>query len=314
LSFSTNELKVKSIEKFYFGMDLSGRYYFDNYIFKNKDIETYAGLGLGRFYLENNGNTTFNMSLGGRYWFSKIFAISLQGIGKAALKPVNKDVLSYYEYNFGIVWRTTFKKETHQPKITNSQLNFLEEEKVIDRIAQKVADKIKEKTVEETIIKQVDNVIAAQSVVENSENMKPAAMSTNPLHKSFSKSDFRGDWYIEIREKEGSKIFNYVIHSISFPYLNDNTIWISDNKKGNWLKCKIKVNETDGTFSATAVPNFLDDGTVTITDGKIEKRAALSKSGHMVDKISFNVIFSYDPNHVLLFVGHKSTGQKEDEY
>lgn len=105
LTFSTNSLKIKSADKFYFGMDLSGRYYFDDYIFKNENIETYAGLGVGRFYLENTGNNTINLSFGGRYWFSKCFAVSLQGIGKAALQPMNMDVQNYYEYNLGVVWR-----------------------------------------------------------------------------------------------------------------------------------------------------------------------------------------------------------------
>jgi len=112
LTFATNSLKTESTEKFYFGMDLSGRYYFNEFIFKNKNIETYAGLGLGQYYLEDNGNTTFNLSLGGRYWFAKNFAVSLQGIGKAAFMPVNSDVRNYYEYNLGIVWRNSSKNNT----------------------------------------------------------------------------------------------------------------------------------------------------------------------------------------------------------
>lgn len=110
LSFSTNRLKVDSGEKFYFNVDFSGLYYFDDYIFNNKNIETYAGLGFGRYYLENNGNNTFNISLGGRYWFSKSFAVSLQGIGKVGLQSVNENVLNYYEYNLGIVWRNSSRK------------------------------------------------------------------------------------------------------------------------------------------------------------------------------------------------------------
>jgi hypothetical protein len=54
--------------------------------------------------------------------------------------------------------------------------------------------------------------------------------------------------------------------------------------------------------------------TVTITEGKIEKGAALSKAGHKVDKISFKAEFSYDPGTIISFEGHKRTGFKEDEY
>jgi len=106
LSFSTNKLKVNGAETFYYSIDAGARYYFDDLIFNNADIEMYAGLGLGRFFLQNSGNNSLNVSGGGRYWFSKHFALSLEAIGKAGLKPMNPSVLSHYAYNFGIVWRT----------------------------------------------------------------------------------------------------------------------------------------------------------------------------------------------------------------
>lgn len=308
LSFSTNILKVKSGDKFYFGMDLSGLYYFDDYIFNNKNIETYAGLGLGRFYLENNGNSTFNASLGGRYWFSKSFAVSLQGIGKAAIGTINREVQNYYEYNLGIVWRTSLRKVAQEPKSINPQLNLLEDEKAIDRIAERIAERVADKIAEKLVKKGVETVLDATS------NNKTEVISNISAKTLASRSDYSGDWYIAITEKDGAKIFDYVLHSTNFEAVEDNVMWISDDKRGIWLKCKIDVNTFDGTFSAIAVPNILDKGTVTITEGKIEKGAALSKSGRIVDKISFKAQFSYDLNYVLLFSGHKFTGRIEDEY
>ena len=78
-------------------------------------------------------------------------------------------------------------------------------------------------------------------------------------------------------------------------------MWIDDYKHGWYLKCKITVNLADGTFTATAQPNLNDPGTVTITEGKIEKGAGLSKAGHKVDKISFKAVFSYDPRNQINF-------------
>lgn len=52
VSFATNKLKVNSVDKFYYSIDAAARYYFDDYIFKNNDIETYASLGFGRFFRE----------------------------------------------------------------------------------------------------------------------------------------------------------------------------------------------------------------------------------------------------------------------
>lgn len=111
LSFSTNRLKVNSVDKFYYSIDAAARYYFDDYIFNNSDIETYIGLGLGRFFLENNGNNSLNLSGGGRYWFSENFALSIEGIGKVGLKPQNMNVLNHYAYNIGIVWKNNAKNK-----------------------------------------------------------------------------------------------------------------------------------------------------------------------------------------------------------
>jgi hypothetical protein len=82
-----------------------GQFYFDDYLFNSEKIELYAGLVLGRFFLENKGNNTFNVTGGGRYWFSDRYGISLQGIGKVGLTPINTSVINHYQYNLGIVWR-----------------------------------------------------------------------------------------------------------------------------------------------------------------------------------------------------------------
>lgn len=105
LSLSTNRLSIASEEKSYTSIDAVGQFYFDDYIFNTEKIEMYAGLGLGRFFLENNGNNTFNVSGGGRYWFSDRYGISLQGIGKVGLTPINRSVINHYQYNLGVVWR-----------------------------------------------------------------------------------------------------------------------------------------------------------------------------------------------------------------
>ncbi|HPW98573.1 MAG TPA: lipid-binding protein, partial [Flavobacterium sp.] len=70
----------------------------------------------------------------------------------------------------------------------------------------------------------------------------------------------------------------------------------------------------DGTFSATDSENILDSGTVTITEGKIEKNGAVTPGGHTVDKISFRAHYSYDaPGYDILYEGYKRTGFLEDE-
>jgi hypothetical protein len=136
----------------------------------------------------------------------------------------------------------------------------------------------------------------------------------NPNPGGTTTKDLAGDWFITITDASGAIQVEHALHSTYNTAANDNTMWIDDFKNGWYLKCKITVNLADGTFSAVAQPNVIDSGTVTITEGKIEKGAGLSKAGHKVDKISFKAVFSYDPGTKLTFVGHKRTGFLEDEY
>ncbi|TDD96267.1 lipid-binding protein [Flavobacterium cellulosilyticum] len=136
----------------------------------------------------------------------------------------------------------------------------------------------------------------------------------NPTIGGTTTKDFSGDWFITITDATGKVQVANALHYTYNTAANDNTMWIDDAKHGWYLKCKITVNLADGTFTATAQPNTIDSGTVTITEGKIEKGAGKSKAGHVVDKISFKAVFSYDAGTKLTFVGHKRTGFLEDEY
>ena len=137
----------------------------------------------------------------------------------------------------------------------------------------------------------------------------------NPNPGGTTTKDFAGDWFISATDASGKTVLPYSLHSTYNTAANDNTMWIDDFTHGWYLKSKITVNLADGTFSGVSQPNLNDPGTtVIITEGKIEKGAGLSKGGHVVDKISFKAVFSYDTATKLTFVGHKRTGFLEDEY
>lgn len=126
---------------------------------------------------------------------------------------------------------------------------------------------------------------------------------------------FAGDWYIDLTDSDGQDVVSHALHSTYNTAANDNTMWIDDHENGYVIKCKITMDVATGTFTAVSEPNIIDSGTVTITDGKIEKGAGVSKAGHTVDKISFKAHFSYDDaGYDILYEGHKRTGFKEDEY
>ncbi|AWG21369.1 hypothetical protein FFWV33_07435 [Flavobacterium faecale] len=144
----------------------------------------------------------------------------------------------------------------------------------------------------------------------------------NPDAGGTTTEAYAGDWFITITDAAGKVQVDHALHATYNTAANDNTMWVDDwtdkpkNKPVGWyLMSKITVNLENGTFSAPSQANLNDPGsTVTITDGKFEKGAGLSKSGKAVDKISFKATFSYAPSDVLTFTGVKRTGFLEDEY
>ncbi|WP_194312945.1 lipid-binding protein [Flavobacterium soyangense] len=137
----------------------------------------------------------------------------------------------------------------------------------------------------------------------------------NPNPGGTTTAQFAGDWFINAKDSDGAPVIDYTMHSTYNTSANDNTMWIDDYGHGYAIKCKITVNLNDGTFAATSSDNLIDGSKVTITNGKFEKGAGLSKAGHKVDKISFRAHFDYDATgYDILYEGHKRTGFLEDEY
>jgi hypothetical protein len=151
-------------------------------------------------------------------------------------------------------------------------------------------------------------IFATVSSCDEVEDTNPGGTTTE---------DFAGDWFISLKDTNGADLGggDFFLHHTYNTAANDNTMWIDDEKHGYWIKCKMTINPADGTFSATNADNLLDGSKVTITNGKIEKGAGVSKAGHKVDKISFTAHFDYDPaGYNIIHTGHKRTGFLEDEY
>ncbi|MBC7845046.1 MAG: hypothetical protein H7Y10_00970 [Flavobacterium sp.] len=123
-----------------------------------------------------------------------------------------------------------------------------------------------------------------------------------------------GEWYIDvIKASNGSVQVQHALHK-TFDS-NDGKMWIDDIKHGWWLKGKLNVNPANLTFDVSKEANLNDPGTTfTITEGKIIKNAAKSKTGVVVDSIYFKAEFSYEPGVIYIHAGHKRTGLLEDDY
>lgn len=120
-----------------------------------------------------------------------------------------------------------------------------------------------------------------------------------------------GDWFINVSDASGN-VSEHKLFSTYNTAANDNTLWLDDHN--SFKKFKIKVTfQKEGTFSAVSALNEYSSATVTVTAGKVEKEAAISKGGHKVDKISFNAEFSDKPGILYSYEGSKRTGFSEDE-
>lgn len=170
------------------------------------------------------------------------------------------------------------------------------------------------KNIKNNLIKVLFGIFLITSFSACDEGGEPEIGQTNTVQ-------WAGDWYITLRDSNGDAIpgvDDNALHQTYNTAANDNTMWISDDQHGYYVKCKVVIDAA-GNFSATDVTNFDDGGTndttVTITDGRIIKGGGTSRGGHIVDKITFRAHFSYDaPGYDILYEGHKRTGFFEDEY
>lgn len=179
--------------------------------------------------------------------------------------------------------------------------------------------------IKNNIFKIVFSILLIALTISCDEGGEPDPVNTTTVN-------YAGDWFIDLKDSDGATVASHVHHYSYNTSANDNTLWIDDKGDGYEIKCKVNVDLTNGSISATASPNIATNydptkpttavnnpvyatDTVTITEGKIEKGTGLSKSGKIVDKISFKAHFSYDaPGYDILYNGHKRTGFLEDEY
>lgn len=126
-----------------------------------------------------------------------------------------------------------------------------------------------------------------------------------------------GDWWVIALEPDGvTPAFagDYVQFSTYNTAANDYTFWLDDHNNWMQIKSKATVNINSLTFeSEPNTPELYTDETVTITNGMITKGTYTTASNTLVNEISFDAEFSWDPGSVYKFKGHWRTGFLEDE-
>lgn len=120
-----------------------------------------------------------------------------------------------------------------------------------------------------------------------------------------------GTWVVNIT-RDGSPQGQNTITTYNTSTNDANAMWLDDLEHGWGLKSKVNVNENEMTFSGTDLEELYYGVTVNITEGVINKGAATTPSGDVVDSIYFKAEFSDIPGEIWEYAGYKSTGKIED--
>ena len=131
-----------------------------------------------------------------------------------------------------------------------------------------------------------------------------------------------GDWYIQLLV-DGEDVYGLGYNLITTYNTSSNTneMFIDDHEL--WpAKVKCPVNINDLTFSGTDLENeysYTSEGvaiypSLTITNGIIVEDGATTSGGNTSHSITYDVVFSDDPNTTYTITGYKRTGFPEDEH
>ncbi len=66
----------------YYGLDINGKFFFDDYIFSQSKIDSYVVFGTGINSVDDVTNQTGNLGLGLNFWFQPNLGLRLQTLGK----------------------------------------------------------------------------------------------------------------------------------------------------------------------------------------------------------------------------------------
>ena len=95
----------------FLALDITNKFYLDQYILDNEAIDLYAGIGLGAHKVAEGKAITANLSLGANYWVTDQFGIVFQAFAKKGFDDEVLYVGNYYQYNLGLSYRIASKKK-----------------------------------------------------------------------------------------------------------------------------------------------------------------------------------------------------------
>jgi len=129
--------------------------------------------------------------------------------------------------------------------------------------------------------------------------------------------EMSGDWYVKLLLNDVDKGGGFQkISTYNTASDDGKELWIDDRGHLWQFKAKAIANTDNLTFSGNDLASNYDgyEITVTITNGKVTKGDVITEEGNPTDGISFDIVFSDDPNNTYNVIGYKRTGFAEDEH
>ncbi|PQB04543.1 OmpA family protein [Aureitalea marina] len=150
-SLYTNEPELKDgTQPFLIGGQVSGQWYFDQYIFNNEDFEWSIGAGIGLYKPQRlKSRSTFGFNTIFRYWVSERIAFSFQGVTNFGFSE-DPLINNFYQYNFGVVWGSKARTPKRNAYLESQEI--LEEDAVSSERKKAIVDLTPEEPPQEEVV------------------------------------------------------------------------------------------------------------------------------------------------------------------
>lgn len=129
--------------------------------------------------------------------------------------------------------------------------------------------------------------------------------------------ELAGEWYVTYTVG-GVDIYNFgysTMMTYNTAAADGKQIWVTDLGHFWDYEAKVNANPEGGTFGQPdSLQNQAYDIKMIVKDGKVIPEGGKSKTGVVVDSISFVVEFADDPGTEYVCSGHRRTGFEEDDY
>lgn len=179
----------------FFAIDITNKFYLDQYLFNNEAIDLYAGFGFGYHEVAQQGNAlTGNINIGFNYWLTDQFGLTLQAIAK---KGTDNEVLyvgNYYQYNLGLTYRIVSNKKE---KVEKEDTTSVADETPLEAEALPIAVAVEEVQPAETPVAANAPIDEASPVTVNAQEpmqdgLREALEAIGPIYFDKNSSYFNG--------------------------------------------------------------------------------------------------------------------------